>query len=135
MKRIICACLLAGLMLHACKKDHDPSTKELILGKWNFEKVVITSLATSMESTTEKPAGSYVDFAQNGRLIINTGGQDIQATWELTEPQGLKLHISPPTVYTIKEINENQLIFFFEHDENGEKKRTSWYLSKPYAEQ
>lgn len=128
---IISGLLLACISLMACKKDNIEDKKALILGKWNFTTVVAKNFSTQTETVTKKSAGSFVDFKNDGEMIINSGANDVRQTWELINKNSIKLNT--PTVYTIAVLNESDFSFYYDSEENGEITRYTWRLTKPYA--
>lgn len=131
MKNMIILGLLLGCISPiACKKEA-LQPKDLILGKWRYEKFGQESPIGSPEQIIENPPDYYFDFFRNGTANVNVNN-NVQSTWALKDGgKTLLMNIFISKESKILKLEKKEFVFYQDIEENGQTKRNTYYLMKP----
>jgi len=110
-KKITFALLLFSLTLLSCKKDHEKTTQEKILGKWSIVSIVDNDFysGSSHITTYTGTTTDFIDFRNDGKASVSFAGYTNSSDYGLIGDT--KIWIENDN-YEIKTLTDNQLTLY-----------------------
>lgn len=109
------------LFFSACKKDEELSTKDKLVGKWNYESVKFEEYENEklVDSGSDSITGATIEFKDNETYVATSTDKDgdvdtSNGTWKL-EGNTLKMgEIGDINTMEIKEITGKKMVLLYE---------------------